>query len=180
MNLDPSLQSFLNSECDELVEALKSDILAHIGNLRADGQDLNGYAILPGAEDTIVSLVANYTAGFSVGDGDSCLVDEWPNYCYDQFPNADKFISQRKEDFEALVETCESEDLECQFRGEHLAKLFALILKGLSEARAEVFPGDEETFAVVWIPGSSHEIMGRSARELNSPAVYETYLSECG
>ena len=171
--MTPEIQNFLTRDDRELIDAIKTGLREHVAKLQSNGQSFTGYAVMPGSEDTVPSLVVNHSSEFSVGDGDSCLVDEWPNYGYDELPAADVLLASLNRKFRELP------DAE-PYRRAHLAKLHESIFIALSELRPEGVFGGDDSYLVIWIPDSSCEITHRSAKQLNSPQVYETFQSECG
>ncbi|MGB0582268.1 MAG: hypothetical protein ACPGVU_21445 [Limisphaerales bacterium] len=167
------IQNFLTRDDRELIGAIKSGIREHIAKLQSRGDSFTGYAVMPGSEDSVPSLVVNHSSQFRVSDGDSCLVDEWPNYGYDELPAADTLLATLNRRFRELP------DAE-PYRRAHVMKLHESIFTALVELRPDKQLGGGDSYVVIWIPDSSCEIIHRSAKELNSPQVYETFQSECG
>ena len=203
---DDALQHWLSQPRTALVAAIAEGIAEHVVELRAQGVDFYGYALLPGEPYDINSLVAaaNTEADIQVPQTDNQYVyyrysvDEWEHWHNQGFSAASQQLQDLNQQFQSLhakakaagkvpAPTVEpSPFLPAFLQGQvlddfqiaHSRALLDAVVAGLQQAQASGVFGVGEKFLVVWISDSDHEVMADSARQLNPPAVAREFVDE--
>jgi hypothetical protein len=166
----------MNHQFDELKRALLSATEAHYHRLHAQGnsQDLYGYSLY--TDDSVMSIgpVANSSEKIAVG-----VDDPLHNY-YRYGPQEwsiwdDHGLFEEVNRIIASIHDREGLSFDARRDGILQAAFEALVVL---EERHVFGPRTDRRFVVLWIADSADPVMTRSARELNSDAVFLAYASE--
>jgi hypothetical protein len=184
----PALQKWLAEPRPALITAVAEGVRVHVDALRSRGIEFYGYALLPGEPYDIHSLVAvaNTEADIKCprADGQYCYyrysVDEWVHWDHHGFAAANALLAEANERFRSMHSKADDDHKMDEFEVAHAKALLDSIVKGPEAAKAGRAFGRSEPFLVVWISDSGHEIMGESARRLNSTAVATEFMREFG
>jgi hypothetical protein len=179
------LQAWLDREDIELIDAIKSEIHEHITKLNARSDQFYGYAILPGELYQIDNLVVAFNRESDIAPENFTniyyrySVDEWSNYEHGELPKSSAIIDSRNAQFKELHINNKHNDYEMDnWEIAHAEKLLNTILAAMIELRDDGLIGGDKSFAVIWI--SDDDIVNKSAKVLNSDAVYQTFIQEFG
>ncbi|MEP0917913.1 DUF4303 domain-containing protein [Leptolyngbya sp. DQ-M1] len=179
------LQTWLDRDDFELLDAIKSEIRTHIAKLHAHSTQFYGYALLPGELEAICDLVAAFNCESDIAPEHIASsyyrysVDEWANYAHSEFPRSSAIIDSRNAQFKKLHRKDNSNEyLLDDWEVAHANKLLTTILTAMIELRHDGLLGGEKSFAIIWISDSDHSIMSQSAKAPNSDAIYKTYIQE--
>jgi hypothetical protein len=183
--LEKELREWLKRERLELLDSLKVAIRKHLANLRPRYPDLYGYALLP--EDACEVQYINAAWNWKSNIKKNTVyyrysVDEWPQD-YEMLKPVHSLLSDLNRQFEELHPERERDDLLYDdYEIAHRQAYHDVFLKALLELKGEgVFNfAKAEPYLAIWIPDSTHKIMGVSVMALNSPAVVNEYASEFG
>jgi len=162
----------------KLRSAIDADIKRHVATLRETGIELYGYAALPPDYYTQVDPTTISVAFNLESDIDDCnrgdpyyrfSVDEWQNYVHDGFDAVNI-------ELKALLtanQTSDDESIDEKFVG----SVYQTVLDAMLALRNDgTFDG--VMYLVVWLSDSADGILLRSAKLLNSAAVYSEFASE--
>jgi hypothetical protein len=183
-----ALRRWLAEPRPDLVAAVAEGVRAHVGKLRKRGREFYGYALLPGEPYDIhgITAVTNGEADIKVPHTDEqyryyrYCVDEWAHWDHKGFTAANALLVEANARFASLHTKDSSSYSMDKFEIAHANALLDAVVQGLQAAKTGgVFEGTE-SFIVVWISDSGHEIMAESARRLNSKKVVKEFMGVLG
>lgn len=183
-----TLQKWLNRDDTELINIIKSEIRQHVCKIHASGVNFYVYAILPGTSYSVDRLIAAFNRETDINPENTndtyyrYSVDEWENYEYGEFNDANKIIESLNSQFQQLhiIKEDPNNFVMDEFEIAHITKLHNAILTALIELRDDGIFGNSNNFVIIWIPDSDDEIIYQSAKALNSTSVYESFITEFG
>ena len=187
MNVE-ALTQWLSEPRTALTDAVTQCVREHVRQLRSRGVSFYGYALLPGEPHDINSLVAVYNGESEIKVPKAndqyryykYSVDEWTHWDHEGFDAANRALAEANRHF-ARLHTKEEGAYEMDgFEVVHSESLLNAILQGLDTARTEGVFGGSATFLALWISDSSHEIMAKAVRRLNSASVAREFVAEFG
>lgn len=187
MKTNEALTKWLSEPRTALTKAVTECVGDQVANLRKQGVNPYGYALLPGEPYDLHSVVATYNceSDVKVPVGDKLYryyrysVDEWLHYIHDGFDRANQCMVDANAEFAAMhVDDGDGvmDDLEIA----HSRALLEAILKGLEAAKHAGVFGEPVIYLAMWISDSAHEIIGQSVRRLNSANVVQEFRAEFG
>src|SRR5687767_5708514 len=99
--MDAALKKWIMQPRLELVTAVTAAVREHVAELRSQGTEFYGYAILPGEPGDFSSLVAAYNSEFEIkapSDDEHhnyyrYSVDEWEHYELDRFDEVNTLLA---------------------------------------------------------------------------------------
>jgi len=168
---------------DKCIEALCNDIRNHVSNI---DPGFYGYAIFPwdmhtqpepSSSAAVVNREENIAPENREDDYYRFCPNEWSLWQHEGFEESAKELSALYQNFRA---THKEDPESIAFDDEELAfhsRFYSIHLKALERLKSEgIF--SEDVYLVVWVSDSSHEIMDRSAKLLNSPAIYKRFSNQ--
>ena len=182
---DSELTEWFAEEQAELKTAVKDAVRSHIEDLRKKYDDLYGYAILPGEPYEIKNLVAVSNRESEIKKDDAYFrfsVDEWENWDYEAFESATPILNKLNEKFRSLHDRDSDGPELARYEIDYVSSIHTVLLGALKELANEgLFDREaDDGFTAIWISDSSHDIIFRSVRELNSAKVVKEFMDEFG
>ncbi len=185
--MNEALKKWLSEPRTALTKAVTDCVRDHIVSLRNQGIRPYGYALLPGEPYDLHSVVAAYNCetDIKVPIGGNMYryyrysVDEWLHYVHEGFDKANQCMVDANAEF-ADMHKGEGDGVRDDFEIAHSRALLEAILQGFEAAKSAGVFGVPEVYLAMWIPDSGHEIMAKSVRRLNAPAVVKEYMAEFG
>jgi hypothetical protein len=164
------------------------DLRRHVAALAGDNVDFYGYAILPEDYTTITdddppSITVAFNCESDIAEANVGNVyyrfspDEWKHYIHAGFDNTNAALRSLYVSFTGQFYN-DPDDAQCQAnRGLFFDCVHRTYLNSLSRTRADSTFATH-IFLVIWIPCSSYNIIGESAKTLNPAEVYDVFVSE--
>lgn len=183
--LETKLREWLKRDRLELLNSLKVAIRKHLAHLKPLHPDLYGYALL--LEDTCkvqsVGAAWNWTSNIKKNTPYyRYSVDEWAQD-FRALKSVDPLLNDLNRQFDQLHPEPDRDDLLYDdYEIAHRQAYHDVFLKALLELKSDGafnFP-TTEPYLAIWIPDSTHKIMGVSVMALNPPAVVKEYEGEFG
>ncbi len=183
-----ALEAWLLREDDEFVQALAAELRQHVSQLNAQG-GFYAYAVLSLAGDAFrlqyLSAAFNRASEVKTGKASEAYFrfspDEWANYDLDVFPRTAELVTARNAEFSRLHTKEDPDDyMMDEYETAHIARMHRLILKAMTIVKDEGAVGGDKSFAIVWAPDSSDDILFYSARALNSATTFAAFWKEFG
>ena len=183
--LESNVTNFWNSEKWEKLKAnIKIAIKKNINEIQSKNSDLYAYAILPGAEYEVNSLVSAYNNLSDLENDETYYkysVDEWKNYDTEALQSITPLIAEINKEFISIYHEKREDFYLTENEIKLIEKFHTTILSALKELKREsnLFNfNSNEGFVVIWIADSDSAITWNSVKELNSKGTIEEFHNE--
>lgn len=181
-----TLRAWLSEPRTSLTEAVDAGIRAHVESLYAAGQNFYGYALLPGENYDINSIVSAISSddSITVPDTDSAYgyyrygVHEWRDWHHNGFQRANGVLSELNAQFKSMHSKPPGDYAMDEFEIAYSDGLLAAILGGFELAKASGIFASSVSFLAIWICDSDHSVMTQSVQRLNSTDVTSAFMKE--
>lgn len=183
-----SLTDWLNETDPELTHAIISEVRSHTKSLQHNGKELYGYSILCSDYATAAygpSIAVAYSCKDDIdtesehNEEDKLLhkycVDEWANFFTEGFHASNAMLEMQYVLFNKMHTRNSDDDFMIdESEWAFVDKIHRAIFDAFRSLKAEgAF--EDDTFLVIWISGSMHEIVFESVTELNPEQICQEF-----